>query len=196
MRVSNGTPSCSSMVAACCSVSQSDVELLLCPTNGVMSVSLLTRGSRVRRGAHFRRNRPPMASRLDVGRGNDDSVFEVRGIRYRRQGMYVTLQGVDMGQDHAQEKAALIERIAEFARQRLGGAQAAQAERFVRYYYEASNADDLLALPPDDLYGAALSHWKLAQLRRPGEVLRRGDDPRGGGRGGQSTHTVIEVVMD
>src|SRR3569623_1095631 len=101
-----------------------------------------------------------------------------------------------MGQDHAQEKAALIERIAEFARQRLGGAQAAQAERFVRYYYEASNADDLLALPPDDLYGAALSHWKLAQLRRPGEVLLHVYNPRYDEHGWQSTHTVIEVVMD
>src|SRR3569623_1942989 len=101
-----------------------------------------------------------------------------------------------MGQDHAQEKAALIERIAEFARQRLGGAQAAQAERFVRYYYEASNADDLLALPPDDLYGAALSHWKLAQLRRPGEVLLHVYNPRYDEHGWQSTHTDIEVVMD
>src|SRR3569833_2917155 len=101
-----------------------------------------------------------------------------------------------MGQDHAQEKAALIERIAGFARQRLGGAQAAQAERFVRYYYEASNADDLLALPLDDLYGAALSHWKLAQLRRPGEVLLHVYNPRYDEHGWQSTHTVIEVVMD
>src|SRR3569833_821667 len=101
-----------------------------------------------------------------------------------------------MGQDHAQENAALIERIAGFARQRLGGAQAAQAERFVRYYYEASNADDLLALPLDDLYGAALSHWKLAQLRRPGEVLLHVYNPRYDEHGWQSTHTVIEVVMD
>src|SRR3569623_704569 len=101
-----------------------------------------------------------------------------------------------MGQDHAQERAALIERIAGFARQRLGGAQAAQAERFVRYYYEASNADDLLALPLDDLYGAALSHWKLAQLRRPGEVLLHVYTPRYDEHSWQSTHTVIEVVMD
>src|SRR3569832_698018 len=98
-----------------------------------------------------------------------------------------------MGQDHAQEKAALIERIAEIARQRLGGAL---AERFVRYYYEASNADDLQALPPDDLYGAALSHWTLAQLRRPGEVLLHVYNPRYDEHCWQSTHTVIEVVMD
>src|SRR3569832_538997 len=101
-----------------------------------------------------------------------------------------------MGQDHAQENAALIERIAGFARQRLGGAQAAQAERFVRYYYEASNADDLLALPLDDLYGAALSHWKLAQLRRPGEVLLHVYNTRYDEHGWQYTHAVIEVVMD
>src|SRR3569832_2246157 len=99
MRVSNGTPSCSSVVVVCCSVSQSDVEPMMRHTNGVMSVSLLTRGSRVRRGAHIRRNRPPVASRLDVGRANVDSVFEIRCFRYRRQGMYVIYLVVELCQD-------------------------------------------------------------------------------------------------
>src|SRR3569832_457760 len=103
MRVSNGTPSCSSVVAACCSVSQSDVEPMMRPTNGVMSVSLLTRGSRVRRGAHFHKNRPPMASRLDVVRANDDSVFEIRGIQKQQQKKNNNKQENNKKQDHAQE---------------------------------------------------------------------------------------------
>ncbi len=96
----------------------------------------------------------------------------------------------------SQDKTALLERIAALIQERLSAPEAAQAADFARSYYEAGNSADLLEHPVEDLYGAALCHWKLARQRRADEDLVHVYNPRYEEHGWQSTHTVVEVVCD
>lgn len=76
-----------------------------------------------------------------------------------------------MSLNPSHDKTALLERIAALIQERLGAPEAEQAADFARPYYEAGNSDDLLERPVEDLYGAALCHWKLARQRRADEDL-------------------------
>ena len=62
-------------------------------------------------------------------------------------------------------KAGLIEKTVEHAHAKLPAEQAARLEAFIRIYYGAVAADDLLARSVADLYGAALAHLRLADRR-------------------------------
>src|SRR3569623_68701 len=153
-RVSNGTASCSSVAAACCSVSQSGFAPMMSPANGVIVGFLVC-----------------------AGRGDP---------RYA---------GASMSHDD-KHKAELLDHLAGLIRAKLHGPEAHQVEQFTRHYYGASNLADLQDYPPEDLYGAALSHWRLAQRRRPGETSVHVYNPRYDQHGWQSTHTIVEIVTD
>src|SRR3569623_1078280 len=93
-------------------------------------------------------------------------------------------------------KAELLDHLAGLIRAKLHGPEAHQVEQFTRHYYGASNLADLQDYPPEDLYGAALSHWRLAPRRRPGETSVHVYNPRSDQHGWQSTHTIVEIVTD
>jgi len=93
-------------------------------------------------------------------------------------------------------KAALIEKAVEHARGRLSPEHVARLDVFVRLYYGAVAADDLLERSASDLYGAALAHLNLAAKRAPGTAKVHVYTPQLEEHGWQSTHTVIEIVND
>ena len=93
-------------------------------------------------------------------------------------------------------KAEIIDGVAGQLGARLSGAEAAQAERFARAYYRDVAPEDLTERDPQDLYGAALAHLRLARERRPATPLVRVGNPRVEQDGWQSTHTVVEIVND
>ncbi|HWB56906.1 MAG TPA: NAD-glutamate dehydrogenase [Gaiellaceae bacterium] len=93
-------------------------------------------------------------------------------------------------------KAALIEKAVEHARGRLSPEQTARLEVFIRLYYGAVAADDLLERDASDLYGAALAHLNLAARRTPGLAKVHVYTPQLEEHGWQSTHTVVEIVND
>src|SRR4249919_231780 len=93
-------------------------------------------------------------------------------------------------------KAALIEKAVEHARGRLSPEHAARLDVFVRLYYGAVAAEDLLERSASDLYGAALAHLNLATKRAPGTAKVHVYTPQLEEHGWQSTHTVIEIVND
>ena len=66
-------------------------------------------------------------------------------------------------------KAGLIEKTVEHARAKLPAEHAARLEAFIRIYYGAVAADDLLERTIGDLYGAALGHLNFGSQRTPGE---------------------------
>jgi glutamate dehydrogenase len=90
-------------------------------------------------------------------------------------------------------KAALVEQAVAQAHERLPEAQATEIAQFIRAYYAGAAPEDLAEL---DLYGAALAHWHLLQLRRPGEVKVHVYTPSLEQHGWQSAHTVVEIVTD
>ena len=97
---------------------------------------------------------------------------------------------------HAEGNQAIIDQICALAHQRLSHDEFEAAQRFISAYYAAIGAEDLMARPVEDLYGAVLAHWKLAQQRRPGAALLRVYNPHYENHGWQSTHTVVEIVTD
>jgi glutamate dehydrogenase len=97
---------------------------------------------------------------------------------------------------HDAENRAIIEQICTVARHKLSPQELAAAEPFINAYYASLGAEDLAARPVEDLYGAVLAHWKLAQQRRPGTAQLRIYNPHYENHGWQSTHTVVEIVTD
>ena len=93
-------------------------------------------------------------------------------------------------------KAGLIEKTVEHARAKLPAEQAARLEAFLRIYYGAVAADDLLERSVGDLYGAALAHLNFGHRRTPGEPKVRVYSPQLEEHGWTSTHTVVEIVND
>ena len=95
----------------------------------------------------------------------------------------------------AETKAALLESAVARVRERLEGDQADDVERFVRAYYANAAPDDLAGRTDLDLYGAAMAHWRLARLRRPGELKVHVYNPNVEEHGWQSPYTVVETVI-
>ena len=91
---------------------------------------------------------------------------------------------------------ALIDQLAERISAKLPPDQAGEAAEFSRQYFGQVAADDLAERTPDDLYGAALSHWHFARTFAGGPAKLRVYNPRLDEHGWQSTHTVIEIVND
>ena len=90
----------------------------------------------------------------------------------------------------------LLEPVVRRVHDRLPAAQAGMVEAFVRQYYRHVDAGDLAERAPDDLYGAALSHWHFARSFAGGRPKLRVLNPRVDEHGWQSTHTVVEIVND
>ena len=95
-----------------------------------------------------------------------------------------------------QDKAALIERLAEQARQRMGRDKAGAAGRFLRQFYANVPPADMAAASPERLYGAALGFWQFAAARPAGMPLIRVFTPQIERDSWQSSHSVIEVVTE
>jgi glutamate dehydrogenase len=61
----------------------------------------------------------------------------------------------------------------------------------VRAYYAHAAPDDLSDRSAVDLYGAAVAHWNLARVRRPGELKVHVYTPNVEEHGWESRHTVV-----
>ncbi|MFD3488319.1 NAD-glutamate dehydrogenase [Streptomyces sp. NPDC058665] len=67
---------------------------------------------------------------------------------------------------------------------------------FLHRYYLHTAPDDLADRDPVDIYGAALSHYRLAENRPQGTANVRVHTPTVEENGWTCTHTVVEVVTD
>ena len=94
------------------------------------------------------------------------------------------------------EHDELVQVVIDQAQQRWPENKAEEVARFLHIYYEDASPDDLTQRDPNDLYGAALSHWQLAQKRRPGMPLIQVYNPSPERHGWESTHTIAQVVTD
>ncbi|TRZ68373.1 MAG: NAD-glutamate dehydrogenase [Rhodocyclaceae bacterium] len=91
-------------------------------------------------------------------------------------------------------RADLLASVFELIRKQLPAQEAGLVEAFVHRYYAQVASEDLVERTAQDLYGAALSHWRFASRCMPGNPLVRVYNPRRAEHGWQSTHTVIEIV--
>ena len=99
-------------------------------------------------------------------------------------------------------KAELLERAARAGENSPAGAQPGQGldaealTAFLQRYYLHSSPEDLVDRDPVDVYGAAVSHHRLAEVRPQGTANVRVHTPTVEQNGWQCTHTVVEVVTD
>ena len=93
-------------------------------------------------------------------------------------------------------KDELLDSVVDRVRELLPEDRAPQAEEFTRRYYSWVPREDLADRSPVDLYGAAVSHFGFGHQRAPGEAKVRVYNPRFDEHGWQSTHTVLEIVID
>jgi glutamate dehydrogenase len=80
--------------------------------------------------------------------------------------------------------------------QRMPAERGEALSGFVRRYLAEISDEDLAVFRADDLYGAAVAHWNFLHTRAPGQALVRAYNPRHDTHGWQSTHTIVEVVVD
>jgi glutamate dehydrogenase len=94
-----------------------------------------------------------------------------------------------------ESKATILEAAVTRAREQAG-TDADDVERWLRSYYAHVAPEDVADRTASDLTGAALAHWELMQLRRPGELKVRVYNPTLAEQGWESPHTVVEFVND
>ncbi|MBL8659824.1 MAG: NAD-glutamate dehydrogenase [Rhodospirillales bacterium] len=93
-------------------------------------------------------------------------------------------------------KDDLLAKIVEIARWRLGDDQAQTFTRFLRAYFARVPGEDIYRISPDNLFGAAYAHWRLAEKRSPQTARVRVYNPKLEEDGWRCDHTVVEVVTD
>ena len=93
-------------------------------------------------------------------------------------------------------KSDLLAKVVEIAKWRLGDEQAATFARFAHHYFARVPGEDVYRISPDNLFGGAYAHWRLAEKRPAGRALVRVYNPRLDEDGWRSDHSVVEIVTD
>ncbi|HEY2602182.1 MAG TPA: NAD-glutamate dehydrogenase [Thermoleophilaceae bacterium] len=91
---------------------------------------------------------------------------------------------------------ALLEGVCARIRDTLPAEDSELAQQFVRQYYRWVAPDDLEERSADDLFGAALAHFRLIKQREPGTANVRIYNPDLSEDGWHSHHTAVEIVTD
>src|SRR5690606_7594219 len=90
----------------------------------------------------------------------------------------------------------IIADVLPIVRTKLKPETAEVAEAFIRRFYANVPPSDLIGVDSETLYSAALSIWRFAAERAPGQTLVRVFNPSLSDDGWQSPHTIVEVVND
>ncbi|MGB9377208.1 MAG: NAD-glutamate dehydrogenase [Mycobacteriales bacterium] len=100
------------------------------------------------------------------------------------------------GSDPAVEK--LLDQALEAGSEQVGEppTDATALASYLDAYYRHVAPTDLLDRDPAEIYGAAVSHWRLAARRVEAEVRMRVYNPSREVDGWESPHTLVEIVTD
>jgi glutamate dehydrogenase len=90
----------------------------------------------------------------------------------------------------------VVERVVAVAHERLPPPETQLVAGFIRRYFDRVPPEDLENRQVDDLFGAALGHWRLGARRRPGVPNVRIVNPDVDTQGWHSSHTIVDVVTD
>src|SRR5437868_3719703 len=93
-------------------------------------------------------------------------------------------------------KAGILAQLGAYAERQLDGAAFEQVVPFLDEYYSQVDSEDLQDRSIADLFGAAMSHYRLAQQRSAGQATVRVYNPKTDEHDWQSSHTIVEIVND
>ena len=94
------------------------------------------------------------------------------------------------------KKAALVAKAAGLADNLSDAAEQGSAKRFIAEFYQHAPPADVAERSARNLYGAALSLWRLAERRRARQAKIRVYNPDPMTDGWSSPHTILEIVND
>ncbi|MGB1648763.1 MAG: NAD-glutamate dehydrogenase [Cycloclasticus sp.] len=94
----------------------------------------------------------------------------------------------------SKEKEKFFSQLEKIIYQRFDKKEAPNIKSFVEEYYQDVAWEDLAERELEDLYGAAIAHWNLAQCRQGGESKINVYNPDLETHGWQSAHSIIEIV--
>src|SRR3984893_14427494 len=94
------------------------------------------------------------------------------------------------------KQAALIRKAEAVADETLYPTEKATAKHVISEFYEHVPPADVAERSPRNLFGAALSLWRFAERRRPGQAKIRVQNPDPAADGWASPHTIVEIVND
>ena len=92
------------------------------------------------------------------------------------------------------EKQHVFSQLKKIVNSRFDKKEAPCINRFIGEYYRDVAHEDLRDRELDDLYGAAIAHWNLAQYRLENETQINVYNPNFETHGWQSAYSVIEIV--
>ena len=91
-------------------------------------------------------------------------------------------------------KRQLVEQAVTHAQDELDFSHSKRFVPFLKHYYADVAAEDLIERNAFDLFGAALTHWHLAEQRLPDQSQIRVYNPDFDEHGWQSNHSIVEIV--
>ena len=89
-----------------------------------------------------------------------------------------------------------LERVLDVLAQRVAPDELDAVAALLWRCYDTTPADELQETPAEMLVGPVVALWRLAKLRRPGEILIRVYNPQRERDGWSSPHTAIDVIND
>ncbi|MBT4044379.1 MAG: NAD-glutamate dehydrogenase, partial [Rhodospirillaceae bacterium] len=93
-------------------------------------------------------------------------------------------------------KDSRLQEVSRMLGKRFKSAEAVEIKAFFEQFYARVSHEDINDTSPENLYGAALSLWKFAAERQPGEAKLRVYNPAMEEHGWKSPHTIIEIITD
>ena len=96
----------------------------------------------------------------------------------------------------AKDRRKIIQKVIKHAQKELTNKEITLFEPFIEHCFSHAPLDDLLQRSTRDLFGTALSLWKLMHKRKTGEYKRRIFNPTTQTDGWESTHTILEFNLD
>lgn len=95
-----------------------------------------------------------------------------------------------------QQHSVLLEHVFSLINEKVDSSRAPQITQFGKLLLKTVAFDDIDGRSDSDLYGSILSLWQLLQKKRPGEPTIKVFNPEIAKHGWQSSHTVIEIIVD
>ena len=123
-----------------------------------------------------------------VDRPAQENCVEAPGRRDTRTGQ--------TGSTLEAKKSALVRKAAALASELFDPAKRSIAARLIAEFYEHVPPADVADRTPRNLYGAAVSLWRLAERRRPGQAKVRVYNPDPVADCWSSPHTIVEIIND
>ncbi|MDT0594220.1 NAD-glutamate dehydrogenase [Glaciecola petra] len=94
------------------------------------------------------------------------------------------------------QQSVLLERVFSLVNDKVDPSQSDKVIQFGQLLMKTMSFDDLDGRSDSDLYGAILSLWQLLQDRETSEPSIKVFNPEIAKNGWQSSHTVIEIIVD